>query len=70
MINFCIQTISYNSVINTFLAFYKVYLLLRERTDYVTPYVTVIIIGKCFVKGLFCVVILGLKNVNLNNLSL
>ena len=31
MINFCIQTISYNSVINTFLAFYKVYLLLRER---------------------------------------
>lgn len=51
MINFCIQTISYNSVINTFLAFYKVYLLLRERTDYVTPYVTVII-GKCFVKGL------------------
>lgn len=52
MINFCIQTISYNSVINTFLAFYKVYLLLRERTDYVTPYVTVIIIGKCFVKGL------------------
>ena len=51
MINFCIQTISYNSVINTFLAFYKVYLLLRERTDYVTPYVTVIIIGKCFVKG-------------------
>ena len=44
MINFCIQTISYNSVINTFLAFYKVYLLLRERTDYVTPYVTVIII--------------------------
>lgn len=52
MINFCIQTISYNSVINTFLAFYKVYLLLRERTEYVTPYVTVIIIGKCFVKGL------------------
>ena len=31
---------------------YPVYLLLRERTDYVTPYVTVIIIGKCFVKGL------------------
>ena len=52
MINFCIQTISYNSVINTFLAFYKVYLLLRDRTDYVTPYVTVIIIGKYFVKGL------------------
>ena len=31
---------------------YPVYLLLRERTDYVTPYVTVIIIGKCSVKGL------------------
>lgn len=57
MINFCIQTISYNSVINTFLAFYKVYLLLRERTDYVTPYVTVIIIGN---------ILNHLKNTHLN----